>query len=159
MLNKLTEKKGSAILLAGVMFAVVVFNFGLYVLEHKALLIQKEKIDDAVIGAQLAALGTADLESLSYGELVIPETNARNVFEVYLMENLGDIPAGPVEIEEFIVYNPGDYPTTCPEGNQITETSIHTVVTVPVERPVFKGVLGGTVDITIHRDSDSIFAD
>lgn len=151
------DKKGSAVMLAGLLFAVVMFTFAMYILEYKILLTVRDKIDDAIVGAQLAAFGTADKEKLSYGKIVLPETSARNVFEVYLAANLEGIAAGPISVDEFIIYNPGDYPTTCPRGHQITETTIHCVVTVPVKRPVFKGLLGETLNITIHRDSDSIF--
>jgi hypothetical protein len=146
-------------MLAGLLFGIVTFLLGLYILEYRALLIMYDKIDDAVIGAELAALGTADKERLGYGEVVLPEPSARNVFDVYLAANLEGVAAGPISVDEFIIYNPGDYPALCPKGDEITETAIHAVVTVPVKRLAFKGLLGETVDITVHRDSDSIFVD
>jgi len=153
------DRKGSAVMLAGLLFGIVTFLFGLYILEYRSLLIMYDKIDDSVIGAELAALGTADKERLGYGDIVLPEAGARNVFDVYLATNLEGVAAGPISVQEFIVYNPGDYPAFCPEGDEITETTIHAVVTVPVKRLAFKGLLGETVDITVHRDSDSIFVD
>ena len=68
----------------------------------------------------------------------------------------GSIAIDRVEVEEFIVYNPDDYPTECPEGTPITNTSIHVVVKFKVERPVLR-MFGNDVNITIHRDVDNYY--
>jgi hypothetical protein len=157
----MADKKGSAVVLFGTLLAVILFTFGMLVVEWQMLLICRNKAEDALAAAELAALGTADREALGYGVMKLPEGEAWSVFLGYLIENieqnLGRVLAGEVEIEEFIIYNPGSYPAVCPRGSEIKETAVHAVITVPIRRPVFRGLLGDTVNMTIHLDSDSIF--
>lgn len=151
--NIMKDKRGSALIL-GLLFFFIVLFLGLYVMEFRILLTQKDKANDALTGALLAALGTADKEKVGYEVLELNNDVAKDVFCDYLNRNLGGV--NPV-INEFIIYNPGDYPTTCPQGTLIKETSIHAVITVTFKRPVFKGLLGETIELTLHKDSDDIF--
>ncbi|KUK11528.1 MAG: Uncharacterized protein XD50_0311 [Clostridia bacterium 41_269] len=127
----------------------------------------KNTADDAVVGAALAALKNADPVELAYGEYVLNKSEAEETFLSHFRENMrldenfnpqpGSIAKSPVDIEEFIIYNPGEYPTTCPKGNLIQNTSIHVVIHFKAERPGLRGLFGKYVDITVHRDVDNLY--
>lgn len=154
--NIISDKQGSAVILLGLLFFFVCFLFGSAVMEYRMLLIFRDKINDALVGAELAAVGTLDKEKMGYGVLELDPASAREVFDAYLLENLGELPASPPVVEEFVVYNPGDYPSVCPYGAIIQETAVHAVIRVEVARPLFRGLLGETVSFTVHKDSDDI---
>lgn len=155
--NIMKDRRGSAVLLLGLLFFFIIFIFGMYLMEYRILLAQKDKINDALVGAELAALGTVDREKLGYWIFELPENEARTVFEAYFFENLQDVCVGLPVVNEFIVFNHDDVPSVCPSGNIIEEPAVHAVITVTVKRPVLRGLLGDTVEFTLHKDSDDIF--
>lgn len=144
-------------MLLGLLFFFIVFFAGLAAVEFRILLTMRDKINDALTGAELAALGTADRDKLGYGIVELPLNEAGAAFESYLAANLQGVAVEPPVIEEFIVFNPGDYPALCPRGSLIEETAVHAVISVTVERPLFKGLFGERAVFTIHKDSDDIF--
>ncbi|WP_273701799.1 hypothetical protein [Tepidanaerobacter acetatoxydans] len=165
--RNMRDKRGSSSLLFGLLFLIPLFIFSVWLIESKYLYTTKAIADDAVVAAGLAALKSANPYDAAYGEYHLDPSAARNTFNQYLKANMklddgyrplhGSVAAGTVRIDEFIVYNPGDYPTVCPRGVPINRTSIHVVVRFQVKRPALRGLFGSLTNMTIHRDLDNFY--
>lgn len=161
------DRRGSGTLLFGLLFLIPFMVFSFWIIESRLLYIEKSIADDAIVAAGLAALKGANPVEAAYGNYYIDPSQARLVFDEYLKRNMklddgfypeqGSIAMDHVRVEEFIVYNPGDYPTECPNGTLIKDTSIHVVVKFKARRPVLRGLFGEEVDMTIHRDIDNYY--
>ena len=168
LVKNMKDKKGSAVLIFGLLFLIPLFMFSFWIIESKLLNTQYNMADDAVVSAGLGALRSTNTVDLAYGEYNLDPDTARETFYDLLRKNMkldyyfrpmpGSIAVGPVFVSEFRVYNPGDYPTECPRGTPINNTSIHVVVKFKVKRPVLRGMFGQTVDMTIHRDVDNYYS-
>lgn len=167
-LKNMKDKRGSGALIFGLLFLIPFMTFGFWIIESKLLNTQYNMADDAIVAAGLGALKSANPLDLAYGEYKLDSDMARKTFDDLLRKNMkldnnfnplpGSAVKSPVKIEEFKVYNPGDYPTECPQGTLIQDTSIHVVVAFKVERPALKGMFGETVDVAIHRDVDNYYS-
>jgi len=146
------DKRGSAVLLLGLLFISGFFIFTVFLLEFLVLQAEMEKAQDAVTAACLAALGEINQEALSYNIVEIDPAAAEATFLAYLEDNL-QVPGASVE--EFAVYNQADLPAVCSSGNTLNETSIHAVVPITLNRPVFKGLFGSVYKFTIHVDCNN----
>lgn len=165
--NMKGSSKGTGTIVFALLFLLPFMIFSIFLIERQYLISLKNTADDAVVGACLAALKSTDPIELAYGEYVLNKSEAENVFYHHLRKNLkldgdlnpqsGSIALTPVEVEEFIIYNPGEYPTTCPKGIPVTNTTIHTVVSFQVKRPGLRGMFGDKADIRIHRDVDNLY--
>ncbi|WP_422445310.1 hypothetical protein [Thermoanaerobacterium sp. DL9XJH110] len=161
------DKRGSGSLILGLLFLIPFFVFSVFLIESKYLYTTRAVADDAVVAAGLAALKSNNPYDAAYGEYVLDPSAARITFDEYLKKNMklddafnplpGSVAAGTVRIDEFRVYNPGDYPATCPWGVSINRTAIHVVVRFQVKRPALTGLFGETVNVTIHRDVDNFY--
>ena len=166
--KNMRDKRGSATLIIGLLFLIPFMTFGFWTIESRLLNTQYNMADDAIVAAGLGALKSANPLDLAYGEYKLDPDMARDTFNDLLKKNMkldnsfnplpGSIAISPVKIEEFIIYNPGDYPTECPRGTVIQDTSIHVVVKFKVKRPVLRGMFGKTVDMTVHRDLDNFYS-
>lgn len=146
------DKRGSAVLLLGILFIFGFFIFSTFIMEFMVLKIEMEKAQDAVTAACLAALGEINQEALGYNIIEIDPDAAEATFLAYLEDNL-QVPGATVE--EFAVYNQADLPAVCPSGNTLSEASIHAVVPITLNRPVLKGLFGSFYNFTIHVDCDN----
>jgi len=165
--KSMKDKRGSGTIIFGLLFLIPFMTFSMFLIESKFLMSLKNAADDAVTAAALAALKSTNPIDIAYGEYMLDTDAARNTFYEYLRKNMkldvgmnpipGSFAAGPVYVDEFIVYNPGSYPTFCPRGTYIQNTAIHVVVRFKTRRPVLKGLFGEYVDITIHRDVDNYY--
>lgn len=166
--RNMRDKKGSGVLIFGLLFLIPFMTFSMFLIESKLLYTEKSMADDAIVAAGLAALKSNNPYDAAYGEYYLDPAAARNTFNQYLKANMklddsynplpGSVAAGPVRIDEFQVYNPGDFPTTCPWGVSINRTAIHVVVKFQVKRPALTGLFGKTVNVTIHRYVDNFYS-
>jgi len=165
--KSMRDKRGSGSLILGLLFLIPFFIFSVFLVESKYLYTTKAIADDAVVAAGLAALKSTNPYDAAYGEYYLDTSAARDTFNEYLKANMklddgynplpGSVAAGTVRIDEFRVYDPGDYPTICPWGVPINKTSIHVVVRFQVKRPGLRGLFGSMVNVTIHRDIDNFY--
>jgi len=166
-LKSMKDNRGSGTFVFGVLFFVPFAIFSIFLIESKLLYIQKSTIDDAVVSAGLAALKSPNLVDIAYGEYKLDPSLARDVFNEYLKKNLkldnnfnplpGSVAIAPVKVKEFVVYNPEDLPTECPNGTAVRNTTIHVVVSARVKRPALRGLYGDEVEIVVHRDIDNYY--
>lgn len=168
LVKSMKDKRGSGTLIFGLLFLIPFMTFGFWIIESKLLNTQYNMADDAIVTAGLGALKSADPIELAYGEWHLDSSSARKVFNDLLKKNMkldnnfnplpGSVAISPVKVEEFIVYNPEDYPTECPRGTLINNTSIHVVVSFKMKRPVLHGLFGKEVSTKIHRDLDNYYS-
>jgi len=166
--KNMRDKKGIGTIFLVLLFLIPLFIFSIFLIESRFLYTIKNTADDAVVAAALAALKSTNPVDIAYGEYVLDPNAARDTFYEYLKKNIkldanmnplqGSFATGPVYMEEFIVYNPGSYPTFCPRGTFIKNTSIHVVIKFKVRRPGLTGLFGKYVDIVIHRDVDNFYS-
>lgn len=151
--NIMKDKRGSAVMLLGLLFIFGFFLFSLIVLDYMVMKTNMEKAKDAVTAACLAALGELNQEALGYNIIEIDPAAAEATFLTYLESNLQGLSS--IVVEEFQVYNQDELPAVCPSGNTLTEPSIHVVVPITLDRPALRGLLGATYNFTIHVDCDN----
>lgn len=161
------DKRGSGTIIFGLLFFIPFMTFSMFLVECRFLYTIKNAADDAVVAAALAALKSANPVDIAYGEYMLDTNAARDTFYEYFRKNMkldagmnplpGSVAVGPVYVDEFIVYNPGSYPTFCLRGTYIKNTAIHVVVKFRAKRPALKGLFGEYVDIVIHRDVDNFY--
>lgn len=166
--RSMRDKRGSGSLILGLFFLIPFFIFSVWLIESKYLYTTKAIADDAVVAAGLAALKSNNPYDAAYGEYYLDPSAARMTFDEYLKKNMklddgfnplpSSVAAGTVRVDEFIVYNPGDYPAACPRGVPITRTAIHVVVRFQVKRPGLTGIFGKTTNVAIHRDVDNFYS-
>lgn len=166
--KSMKDKKGSGVILLTLLFLIPLFVFSIFLIESRYLYNIKNVADDAVVSSALAALKSADSVDAAYGEYVLDKDAAKDTFYEYLKKNMklddnmnpmsGSVAAGPVHVDEFIVYNPGDYPTYCPRETLIRNTSIHVIISFKARRPGLTGLFGRYVDIVVHRDVDNFYS-
>jgi len=162
------DKRGSGALIFGLFFLIPFMTFSMFLVESRFLYAVKNTADDAVTAAALAALKSNNPVDAAYGEYLLDTNAARGTFYEYLRKNMkldagmnplpGSFAAGPVYVDEFIVYNPGSYPAFCPRGTYIKNTAVHVVVRFRAKRPALRGLFGEYVDIVIHRDVDNFYS-
>ncbi|MDN5332126.1 MAG: hypothetical protein PWP45_1351 [Tepidanaerobacteraceae bacterium] len=165
--KNMKDRRGSGTLIFSLLFLIPFMTFSMFLVESRLLYTVKNAADDAVTAAALAALKSTNPVDVAYGEYLLDTDAARGTFYEYLRKNMkldvgmnpipGSFAAGPVYVDEFIVYNPGSYPTFCPRGTYIQNTAIHVVVRFKTRRPALKGLFGEYVDIVIHRDVDNFY--
>lgn len=151
--NIMKDKRGSAVMLLGLLFIFGFFLFSLIVLDYIVMKTNMEKSKDAVTAACLAGLGELNQEALSYNIIEIDLVAAEATFRSYLEDNLQGISS--TVVEEFQVYNRDDLPVICTNGNTLTNSSIHTVVPITLNRTVLRGLLGDNYSFRIHVDCDN----
>ena len=115
-----------------------------------------DKSKDAVTAACLAGIGEINQEALGYNVLEIDADNAEAAFAAYLQNNIQGIISTLPVIEDFVVYNRGDLPVVCANGNTLNDPSIHTVVKITLKRPVLSGLLGDNYTFKIHLDCNNV---
>ena len=165
--KSMRDKKGISSIFIALLFLIPFMTFSMFLIESRFLYTIKNSADDAVVAAALAALKSTNPVDIAYGEYVLDPNAARDTFYEYLRKNMkldenmnplpGSVAAGPVHVDEFIVYNPGSYPTFCPRGTFIKNTSIHVVISFKAKRPALTGLFGKYVEIVIHRDVDNFY--
>lgn len=165
--RNIASERGSAVIILTILFLIIILVLSFFMIEKKMLLVKKDAADDSVTFAELAALKASNSVKMAYGEYYVDPDVAYNVFVEYLKRNLklddslnplpGSIANSKVTIYDFKVYNPGEYPTTCPLGTPITRTSIHAVIGFSAKRPILKGLFGNSVFIKVHKDTDNFY--
>lgn len=162
------DRKGISSIFLVMLFLIPFITLSVFLIESRYLYTIKNSADDAVVSSALAALKSADPVDAAYGEYVLDKDAAKNTFYEYLKKNMklddnlnpmsGSVAASSVHVDEFIVYDPGDYPTYCPKGTLIRNTSIHVVISFKARRPGLTGLFGKYVDIVVHRDVDNFYS-
>ena len=166
--RNMRDKRGSGVIVFGLLFLIPFMIFSMFLIESKLLYTEKSMADDAIVASCLAALKSNNPYDAAYGEYYLEPVAARNTFNKYLKANMkldddynplpGSIANSQVKVEDFRIYNPGDYPTACPRGVLINKTALHVVVRFQIKRPALTGLFGKTVNITIHRDVDNFYS-
>lgn len=153
-----TSIMGAVAILTAISVFALVFDLGYLALKQKAI---KRGLDYA----NLAVFREIDQDLLARGVIHINQLPAEDTFRTYLQQNLrldtslaplpGSIAAGPVSIDEFQVFNTEDLPAVDGLGHPITEVSVYSAITVPVQ-PFFIGLFGPvTLRVAITTDVPS----
>lgn len=165
----LGSHRGVAVIIIALLFFVCLIVMGMYIVEDKYLRLGHSVVDDAVVGAGLAALASSIETEIAYGEYALDKAEAERVFMAHLQRSLGlndalhpgpnSIITGPIKIESLIIYNPEEisHGLQCPLGTPVETTAIHVVLSFDLKRPALKGIFGDTVEVRIHRDVDNYY--
>ncbi|WP_374713244.1 TadE/TadG family type IV pilus assembly protein [Symbiobacterium terraclitae] len=139
-----TSIMGAVAILTAISAFALVFDLGYLVLKQRTI---KRALDYA----NLATFREIDRDLLQEGVIHINELPAQDTFLEFLRHNLrldynldplpGSVATGTVVVDDFIIYNSTDLPALDPRGRPVTEVSVYSRITVPVQ-PVFTGLFG-----------------
>lgn len=143
------NRKGTASAVIGMIFVMIAMMLIALVFDTAFIFAKRDAIKQALDYSNMAVYRNLNEEKLAEGILEIDKTTAQDTFQEFLIENLrldsslnplpDSLAAGPVEVEDFRVFNSEDLPNTDGLGNLVTEVSVYSQIRIPL-KPVFSGI-------------------
>lgn len=143
------DRKGTASAVIGMIFVMIAMMLIALVFDTAFIFAKRDAIKQALDYSNMAVYRNLNEEKLAEGILEIDKTTAQDTFQEFLIKNLrldsslnplpDSLAAGPVEVEDFRVFNSEDLSNTDGLGNLVTEVSVYSQIRVPL-KPVFSGI-------------------
>lgn len=143
------DRKGTASAVIGMIFVMIAMMLIALVFDTAFIFAKRDAIKQALDYSNMAVYRNLNEEKLAEGILEIDKTTAQDTFQEFLIKNLrldsslnplpDSLAAGPVEVEDFRVFNSEDLPNTDGLGNLVTEVSVYSQIRIPL-KPVFSGI-------------------
>ena len=156
------DRKGTASAVIGMIFIMIAMMLIALAFDTAFIYARRDAIKQALDYSNMSVYRNLNKERLAEGILEIDKTMAKDTFQGFLIENLrldssfnpqaDSLAAGPVEIEDFRLFNPDDLPNTDGLGNRVTEVAVYSQIRVPL-KPVFSGIFA-TFSIPVAITTD-----
>lgn len=145
------DHRGTASSLVGVVAIMLAFTVFALVYDVTYLYTKHQSLKNKLDFSNTAVFREIDQAALRNGALRINVMDGEDTFREFLTSNLrldynlhplpGSMAAGPVSIQAMQIFNPEDLPALDGLGHPITEVSVYSEISVPVQ-PFFVGLFG-----------------